>query len=94
MFCPFVKGACVPDCIFNNGCFKENDPENCNLMDAIRNIQSDGFTERSPKDYLESIETHLGTIDYNSGTDHTDSSYINDKIDDILTKLEEIKKKL
>ena len=28
-------------------------------MDAIRNIQSDGFDERSPKDYLESIEKEL-----------------------------------
>lgn len=38
-FCPFINGNCVPECVFNNGCYKECDPENCNLKDAVRNIQ-------------------------------------------------------
>ena len=94
MFCPFVNGDCVSECIFNNGCFNEGDPENCNLMDAVRNIQSDGFIERSPKDYLESIETELSSIKSNTGSDQTESWNINNTLEDILTKLKEINKKL
>ena len=94
MFCPFVNGDCEVECIFNNGCYNENDPENCNLLDAVRNIQSDGFIERTPKDYLESIETELVSIKSNTSSDQTESWDINNKLDDILTKLEEIKKKL
>lgn len=94
MFCPFVNGDCNPECIFNNGCFNQDDPENCNLMDAIRNIQSDGFTERTPKDYLESIEKEVQSIQSNTGSDQTESWNINDKLGDILVKLEDIKKKL
>ena len=94
MFCPFVNGDCVSECIFNNGCFNEGDPENCNLMDAVRNIQSDGFIERSPKDYLESIETELSSIKSNTGSDQTESWNINSKLDDVVRLLEEIKKSL
>ncbi len=72
-FCPFVNGDCAPECVFNNGCYQEGDPENCNLMDAVRNIQSDGFTERNPKDYLESIEQKLKDISSNTGSDQTES---------------------
>ena len=70
---PFVNGKCVSECIFNNHCFDDGDPENCNIMDAIRNIQSDGFDERSPKDYLESIEKELKNISSNTGSDQTES---------------------
>lgn len=94
MFCPFVNGDCEVECIFNNGCYNENDPENCNLLDAVRNIQSDGFIERTPKDYLEGIEKELKSIQSNTGSDQTESWNINDKLGDILIKLEEIKKKL
>ena len=94
MFCPFVNGECVTECIFNNGCYDEDDSENCNLMDAIRNIQSDGFIERTPKDYLESIETTLKSVDSNTSSDQTESWNINNTLDDILTELKEIKKKI
>ena len=94
MFCPFVNNDCVADCIFNNGCFEEQDSENCNLMDAIRNIQSDGFVERTPKDYLDNIENLLKSIEYNTGNDNTESNSINSKLDDIINKLDEIKDKL
>lgn len=94
MFCPFVKGDCVSECIFNNGCFNEGDSENCNLMDAVRNIQSDGFVERTPKDYLESIETELSSIRSNTGSDQTESWNIDSKLDDVVRLLEEIKKTL
>lgn len=94
MFCPFVNGECVVECIFNNGCYDADDPENCNLMDAIRNIQSDGFVERTPNDYLESIETTLKTVSSNTGSDQTESWNINNTLDDILTELKEIKKKI
>jgi len=94
MFCPFTKGDCESECIFNNGCFAENDVENCNLMDAVRNIQSDGFVDRTPKDYLESIETELTFIKSNTGSDQTDSWDISQKLGDIIDKLDILIKKL
>lgn len=66
-FCPFLNDECNPECVFNNNCFEEGDSENCNLVDAVRNIQSDGFVERTPKDYLESIENKLKNVDSNTG---------------------------
>lgn len=90
MFCPFINGECNIECVFNNGCFSENDPENCNLMDAVRNIQSVGFIERTPKDYCESIEALLKKIDTNTGSDQTDSSYIKSELEDISNKIDKI----
>lgn len=49
-------------------------------MDAIRNIQSDGFDERSPKDYLESIEKELKNISSNTGSDQTESWEIRNEL--------------
>lgn len=93
-FCPFLNGDCVPECVFNNGCYKEGDPENCNLMDAVRNIQSDGFTERNPKEYLESIEQKLKDVSSNTGSDQTESWGIKSELEDISRKLDQIMKKI
>ena len=82
-FCPFLNDECNPECVFNNNCFEEGDSENCNLVDAVRNIQSDGFVERTPKDYLESIENKLKNVDSNTGSDQTDSCSILSEIQDI-----------
>lgn len=94
MFCPFIKDECNPECLFNNDSFSEGDIENCNFMDAIRNIQSDGFTERSPRQYMDSIEKELRAVSFNTGTDQTDSHSINSTLNDIKDLLEEIKKKM
>jgi hypothetical protein len=93
-FCPFINGNCITECVFNNGCFDEGDPENCNFMDAIRNIQSDGFVERTPKDYLEGIEDKLQNIKSNTGSDQTESYEIKNELEDISRKLDQIMKKL
>ena len=93
-FCPFINGDCNPDCVFNNNCYDEGYSENCNLMDAVRNIQSDGFVERTPNDYLASIESELKSIESNTGYDQTDSSSINSTLDDVLKQLKEISKKI
>lgn len=93
-FCPFLNGDCVPECVFNNGCYKEGDPENCNLMDAVRNIQSDGFTERNPKEYLESIEQKLKDVSSNTGSDQTESWGIKSELEDISRKLDQFMKKI
>lgn len=94
MFCPFIKDECNPECLFNNNCYDEGDSENCSMMDAIRNIQSDGFTERSPRQYMDSIESDLAAIKSNTGSDQTDSYTINSTLDDIKDLLEEIKNKM
>lgn len=64
MFCPFVKGKCVPDCIFNNT------PNDCKLLDSLKSIEN------------------------NTGTDQTDSWWINSKLGDVLDKLDHIIEKL
>lgn len=94
MFCPFIKGDCVPECIFNNNCSNENDPCNCNLYDAVNMIQSFGFSDTNLEDYLQNIDSALYNINSNTGTDQTDSSYINGRLSNIETLLEEIKQKL
>lgn len=94
LFCPFVNGDCNPECVFNNNCFDECHSENCNLMDAVRNIQSDGFVDRTPNDYLSSIESKLNSIESNTGYDQTDSSSINNTLDEVLKVLKEIKKEI
>lgn len=93
-FCPFAKGNCIAECVFNNGCFNEGDPENCNLMDAIRNIQSDGFDDRTPRDYIESIEDKLQSINSNTSSDQTESWSIKSELEDISSKLDKIMKKI
>lgn len=93
-FCPLVNGDCVTECIFNNGCYNEGDPENCNLMDAVRNIQSDGFGERTPKDYLESIDDKLQGIKSNTSSDQTESWGIKNELEDISRKLDQIMKRI
>lgn len=93
-FCPFINGNCVSECVFNNGCYKEGDPENCSLKDAVRNIQSDGFEDRTPRDYLQSIENKLQSINSNTGSDQTESWGIKGELEDISRKLDQIMKKL
>lgn len=74
--------------------FDDGDPENCNIMDAIRNIQSDGFDEHSPKDYLENIEKELKNINSNTGSDQTESWEIRSELENISQKLSQIIKKI
>ena len=64
MFCPFVNGNCVSNCVFCN-----NDGS-CSLLKNIAAIKS------------------------NTGSDQTDSWYINNKLDTVLEKLDCIVKKL
>lgn len=94
MFCPFIKDNCVNDCVFNNHKFEMESSENCTLMEAARNIQSAEFPERTPKDYLDSIESKLYHIDYNTSKDQTDSWQINEKLDCVIEKLNRILNKL
>ena len=64
MFCPFVKGNCVSDCVFNNG----NDE--CNVLRIITKIEK------------------------NTGSDQTESWYIDNKLSSISEKLDNIIDKL
>lgn len=90
-FCPFLNGDCISECVFNNGCYKEGNPENCNLTDAVKNIQS---VDRFPQNYLQSIEDKLKDIESNTGSDHTESWDIKNELYDISRKLDQIIEKL
>ncbi len=62
MFCPFIKGECVLDCIFNNGDYDVDNPDTCNLADAINIIQLSISEEHNPIKRLEDIEKKLSSI--------------------------------
>lgn len=87
MFCPFVNDNCVSNCVFNNHKFDGDSSENCTLFVAARNMQTAEFFERTPEDYLGSIESKLYHIDNNTSKDQSDSWQINEKLGCILDKL-------
>ena len=93
-FCPFINGNCVPECVFYNGCYDVVNPENCKLVDAVRNIQSDDFEERTPCDYLEGIEDKLQSIKSNTSSDQTESLGIKSELEEISRKLDQIMKEI
>ena len=64
MFCPFVKGECRSDCIFNG------DDGACMILDNIVEIER------------------------NTGSDQTESWYIDNKLGEISDKLDNILKKI
>lgn len=90
MFCPFVNGNCISDCVFNDHKFDGDSSENCTLSVATRNMQAAEFFERTPKDYLESMESMLYHIDNNTSKDQTDSCQINEKLGCVLDKLNSV----
>ncbi len=94
MFCPFIKDDCKKECIFNSNIYYESNLANCNIMSAINIIQSSEFEERTPKDYLESIESILKRIESNTGNDQTESSYILSELEDISNKIDNVMKKI
>lgn len=94
MFCPFINNNCVQDCVFNNHKFQSDSVENCTLSHAAKNMQQIEFTDRTPKDYLDSIESKLIHIETNTAKDQTDSWQINDKLDSVIDKLNDIKRVL
>ena len=59
MYCPFVKGNCVSNCVFN-----ENN--NCNLLKTIKNIEFNTNTDQteswSINHELENISEKLDCI--------------------------------
>lgn len=94
IFCPFVKGDCVAECVFNNCCFDEGDRENCNLNDAVDMIRSFGFADRTLESYLEKLESVSKNIDSNTdsiisntGSDQSESYEINENLKEIIKLL-------
>ena len=52
MYCPFVKGNCVSNCIFNND-------DNCNLLNMMQNIQCNTSSDQTES---WAIKSKLGDI--------------------------------
>lgn len=57
-------------------------------------VHSLGFDETKLSDYIENIDEHIGEISRNTGTDQTESTYINTRLSNIESILDEIKEKL
>lgn len=94
LFCPFIKKDCNPECVFYNNCYEENEPQSCTLYDAADMIRSLGFDDTRLSDYIENIDKHTYETSQNTGSDQTESSYINSRLSSIETTIEEINKKL
>lgn len=85
IFCPFTNGKCHYDCIMNNQCFDENDPNGCMLKDAVCQIISfgNGISIANKK-----LEEQLKNISDNTSSDHTESFGIKMQLDSIQSLLD------
>lgn len=93
-FCPFINGDCKDECTFYNNCYEEREPESCVLYDAADMIRSLGFDDTKLSDYIENIDNHIGNIVDNTGSDQTESGWINTRLSSIENTLDEIKEKI
>ena len=83
MFCPFINEDCNYDCVFNNGCFGENDKSNCDLAEAVNTIYSLKITQTEVNN---EILSKLQKIEHNTSIDQTESHYIKNILEDIILK--------
>lgn len=44
LFCPFIKDICVSNCVFHNGEYEVDNPQNCNLNKISLIIKDGNFT--------------------------------------------------
>ena len=87
IFCPFTNGDCNYNCVMNNNCFDEGDMQNCMLRSSVESIIS--FSKGiSIAD--RNIDDQLKSINDNTGSDHSYSFEINNKLDSIENLLEKL----
>ena len=48
MFCPFIKGNCSPNCIFN-------DNNNCKLLKILQSIDSNTSSDQTESWYIKNM---------------------------------------
>lgn len=88
LLCPFLRDECDYNCVFNNGCFGDNDKDNCDLLDAIITIRSfqepDNQVDRRQQEMISELES----IRSNTGSDQTDSYEIKGLLEDVKEILE------
>lgn len=90
VYCPFTNGKCNYNCIMNNKCFEDNDPEGCMLKEAVEEIIcfGKGISVANKK-----IAEDLKSINDNTSSDHSYSFEIKNKLDEIQSLLEKMIKK-
>lgn len=93
-FCPFIKDDCKDECTFYDSNFDEREPQSCVLYDAADMIRSFGFNDVNLEDYVESINDQACKIAKNTGSDQTESGWINTRLSNIESILDEIKEKM
>lgn len=86
IFCPFIKGNCKFECIFNNKSYDDNDVQNCELLSAVGVINS-YVTDKLPKEHFDNIEKKLDTISSHTGSDQTESYEIKKILNEISRKI-------
>lgn len=86
-FCPFVQDECRTDCIFYGGYFDDNDKDNCELYDGINTIRSLSAPDSYLDKKLNEIKSKLTDIECNTSSDQTESSSINDTLEEIKNLL-------
>lgn len=88
LLCPFLQGECDYNCVFNNGCFDEDDKENCDFLDAIQTIRSFQEPDNQVDKRQQEMISELGDIHSNTGSDQTYSYEIKELLEDIKELLE------
>lgn len=88
LLCPFLQDKCNFKCVFNNGCFEEDDKENCDLLDAIQTIRSFQQPNNQVDKQQQEMISQLKNIQSNTGSDQTYSYDIMNILEDIKRLLE------
>ena len=87
LFCPLTNGDCNYNCVMNNNCFEDGDIQNCMLRSSIESIIS---FANSISVANKNIDNQLESINDNTGSDHSYSFEINNKLDSIENLLEKL----
>ena len=87
LFWPLTNGDCNYNCVMNNNCFEDGDIQNCMLRSSIESIISfaNGISVAN-----KNIDNQLKSINDNTGSDHSYSFEINNKLDSIENLLEKL----
>ena len=59
LFCPFIKGKCRRDCIFNEDDIEDDEPENCKIfcaLDAIGSFELDLYMRHGLFDDFDDLD--------------------------------------
>lgn len=87
LFCPFTRGKCNMDCVFNNGCFDEGNKGNCDLRNVTEFCGSWLVPDSNFEKQTNKTNQILNNIEINTSSDQTQSSQILTTINELISQL-------